>query len=55
MSASSQRWMDSVEAIAEEYADGDRFPDDFQGAMSRLIRMGLDKNEAQTILTEATA
>ncbi len=45
-------WMDEVERVGEDFA-ADRLT--LEAATDRLVRIGLDRDEAETMLKEGTA
>lgn len=57
MSATKAMWMDEVEAVGERVCLG---PEHYRGlskddGVKRLVRLGFDKHEAETMLDEAMA
>ena len=50
MLCTENQWMDAVDEAVESYVSGEL---DFEEAHERLVRIGLDAHEAQTLLTEA--
>jgi len=50
MGAAKDMWMDEVERITDAFALGDMGRD---RAAAKLVNMGFDLHEAETLLTEA--
>lgn len=52
MSATKEMWVDAVEAVCTEFAFEHLSHDE---AMNRLVRLGIDLDEAETMLIEAVS
>ena len=52
---SKDTWLSALETIADDYAASDMMPEDFADAIKRMVGIGLNRDEAETMLREETS